>query len=748
MPTEFACIIDTDGVAGAGGVDFTSLAAWYSAMRNGPASGSLVLWSKDPIVVPGARTGTIPGWSTVTQDVTGVSAILICCTATQALLHHASAANQLSYLGGFDDAHPWRLDGSNYFTPSGPSDLAALKASCRGTAADASVLTWANLYSQSYANPITLEGDRVKGAPWSTSKFRWEFSSATGIVVPGGTSDHLVFRNLQVRNTNAATTSDAICCYYGKRAATLFDSCLLRGGKNPIYIETSQGRHVFHDTAAYGGVASGAALLNASMGAPAIARNCTLIGGAYGLRSTGGADCVAENTYAHGSTAAYAASGGGTIRTDHAASSDSTGSTGYRAIARDAATFASVAGGSEDWSLPSGSPLVRAGATLSTGRRRHFADVSSAAEGGAGRAPVGILAFESGSSVATFRLWDSVNDKWFDGTDAPYDLSMTIPLPYPSATSDWVAMVSDTHFGDVLKATAGPGIDALNAGTKGRWNRATSGAWTNNGFPCTGRLLHLFNIGDIGPTDRNDYGTGRATAGEQAAAGRDYYYYQENLWNTSGFSGGAGCQSIPAGRTWHSVGNHDTTAAMASASGDPLIAAHGGFETFRLNQHGRATSAYTGAAYADVDELHQHVDVGNNRFVLLNFYGSGAAGAWTAADTAWATWAAVTSLPAGTNLFLLPHAPPGHSTRVGKFDQPHDSAWECTVSTIAWAASFCGHCHGFTPGTGPDRGCVATRDDYPSSRSVWDVGAYESSPERRRLRGIRAGGRMFSILRA
>jgi hypothetical protein len=610
---------------------------------------------------------------------------------------------------------------------------------------------------------------------WDTSKFRWEFSNAGPIIAPSNAARNcLIFRYFQAGNTSASTASDAVCVYQGSGNAVLFDSCLLRGGKNVVYVAGSQGRHVFHDCVLYGGAAAGAAVLNAGTVAAVVARNCTAIGGAYGLRSNGGAWCLAENSYFSGTTAGLNATGGGTIAANTCASSDATASTGTGVaasgtpltnVARSTATFRNVTAGSEDFRLAVGSPLAYAGADLSPGRRRYFADCSSASESTTGGAPVGVLAFETGSSVATFRLWNSVADKWYDGTDSPYNLSLSIPLPHASTTSDWVAFVADTHFGDVLKATAGPGIDALNAGAKGRWNRATAGAWVNNGFPCAGRLKHLFVLGDIGPSDMNQFGTGAASAGDLTATGHGQYaQYQENLWNTSGLASppGAAVQSIPHANTWHLVGNHDTTDAMASicnlsagVGGNGQAACHtelGGFESYRLNQHGRANSGYTGATYADIDELHQLADVGNHRFVLLNFYGSDSgithANRWTPADTTWAKWA-LSTLPAGSNLFLLPHAPPTQSSRYSHSDQPLDTEWEVAASLTPWAAAFSGHCHNFAPaGSGPDWASVATRDDFPA-RAVpsWDIGAHES-PARAAARavGLRHAGRAVRTL--
>lgn len=728
MPTAYVCQVDTDGTAGVSGVHFTSLAGWYSAMRNGPGSGTLLLGSKNPIVVPGAITGTIANNATLTQLTTGATATLVHHTATQALLRLSTDAA----IGG-DDANPWRVDGSNYWTPSGARDLAVLTVDCRGATADASVIDWTKLHSQSNANPITVVGDRDPTSfAWDEAKFRWELSTTGGVITPAnGQRNNLVFRNLQARNTSSSTATDAVCVYNGTGNAVLFDSCLLRGGKNAVYISGGQGRHVLHNTVAYG--ASNAAVLASSSAAAVIARNATLIGGLYGLRTNGGANCLAENTYAYGSTAAFSATGGGAITATDSASNDGTAST--TTVAKSTATFVNVTAGSEDFGLPTGSPLIGAGADLSPGRTRYFADVSSASESsGTGAAPVGVLCFEVGSAVATFRLWDSVADKWFDGVDRPYDLSLSIPLPYASTTGDWIALVSDTHFGHAMKAVAGPGIDALNAGTKGRWNRATSGAWTNNAFPCTGRLLHLMNLGDIGPTDRSEYGTGLGLDN----AGATVAQYRENMWNVSGLTTppGAGCQSIPQNSSWHFTGNHDRTIAMTAP----------GFEAARLNQHGRTTSEYTGAAYADIDELHQHADIGNNRFLFLNYFGSGASGAWTSADTTWAKWA-VSTLPASSNLFVLPHAPMTQSSRYSKSDQPHDTELEVALSMTAWAASFCGHCHGLTtPGSGPDWGSVATRQDYPT-RSAWDVGAGLAPPSTPIRRPLRLRGRSLRGLR-
>jgi hypothetical protein len=365
--------------------------------------------------------------------------------------------------------------------------------------------------------------------------------------------------------------------------------------------------------------------------------------------------------------------------------------------------------------------------------------VSGADEGsGTGGAPIGILAFEVGSSTAVFRLYHSFSDLWWDGTgtgNKRYDLTRTIALPNPSTTGDWVVLISDTHSGSAGSKAAFGRIDGLNAGTRGRWTKDTSYGWAQNGFPCTGRLKHLVVLGDLGPTDVNRYGTARND-------------YQDNIWNTSGEAGTFGVTSIPANNTWHYLGNHDTTKLMAPWN--PTNPGNPGFETYRLNQHGRTTDT-EGNAYSDVSELRQWFDVGNNRFLLLGLLGSADVphssglnlAGWTAGDIAWAT-GAIDAVPGATNLFVLPHAPMTQSTRQS-WENRTPPAVDARLARAPWCAAFCGHTHAFDL-MGPDSGSVGARQDYPT-RSDWSIGAGTPWPVVPLPRPVRAGGRTVRGIR-
>ena len=747
MPTEFACTIDTDGTPGVGGVDFASLATWYAALANGfESAGYLQLHPNDPIVVPGALTGTVAPGATVTQDITGVVGRLLYHNQAGQALITKSGQNALLVA---DDTHPWKVDGSNYWTPTGARDNAILRADCRGTTPDNSVITWNHLVAYGLTQYIEIRGNLDPTAlVWDTSKYRWEVDTLTAVVLGDATNNSLILRNLQVRNSSTSTGSwtDATAALSPFAMSIRAESCLFRGGRNTVYLSSGISRVHLLNSAAYGGNKAGA--LNQGTKAALILQNSVAVGTTYGVRTdTNGASCLCENTYAHGGTADFSAANSGTLTLNTCASSDGTAASGTgitatgtpkTSIAHSTATFRNVSGGSEDYRLAAGSPLAYAGADLSANRRRLFADVSSADEG-TNSAPLGVIAFENGSSTAVFRLYDTVNDRWFDGvsTGKRWDLSRAITLPNASTTADWFVLISDTHKGTASKS-AFDAIDRLNAGTVGNWAAPTDHGWTNGTKPCAGRLKWVLVLGDLCFTDENRYGTALDD-------------YQDLCRNTSGEGGHTGVTSIAADHFWQITGNHDDTDLMApwnaTNPGNP------GFESFRFNQHGRGTNQ-DGVAYSDPDELRYWFEVGNNRFLMLSLLGSGdiahatnsghgSLGPWNAADTAWAA-NALASHPPSKNLLVMVHAPMLQANRWGKGDQYMGTAVECALAAAPWVFSANGHTHAFDL-KGPDIGSVGARTDAPT-RGVWDIGADESPAQPRRpVRNIRALGGPFAL---
>jgi hypothetical protein len=740
MPTDFTCVIDTDGTPSVAGVDFASLAAWYAALGGttlnlltSDVPGAGAAW-----VVPGTLAGAIAAGATVTQVGTG---------STATLIYHNQAGQALLKATGTtqpNDSGAWRVDASNFWTPTGPRDVPVLVASCRGATPDSSVLTFTGLIANGLVNPITIRGNLDPAAlVWNATRYRLEGDTLGAVLAcVNATNNSLRLQGLQVRNVNTATGSwtNATAALDTDGAVVLAEGCLFRGGQNAVYHRAGGGvgRTDLENCVAYG--ASQAAVLHAGS-TPLIVRNSTLIGGSYGLRNTSHGDALVENTYVHGSVAACSTASDGVNTLDHAASSDATGSPGYRAIPHSTATFRGVTAGSEDYRLALGSALGSAGADLSVGRSRCFADVSSANEFGNG-GPVGFLEFTSGSATALFRLWNSTSDRWWDGTGNGlnrFDLTLAIPLLYPSTTSDVVALISDTHEGPTVKSTVLPGIDAVNAGTKGRWTKDTSHGWALNSFPLAGRVNWLINLGDLQVTDQNRYGD-------------TLNYYRDNLFNTSGNAAGGGIASIAADHIFHYTGNHDIVKAKRASALEP---ANPAFEEMRFNQHGRTTDL-EGNAYSDASELRQWFDVGNHRFLLGNYYGTGTTAqtyrstgvqaTWLQADVDWYV-AAIAAAGAGArNLFVMMHAPLTQSTRKS-FQNQLPSPIDVALARSPWAASFCGHTHAFgSTLPGPDAGSIGTRQDYPT-RTDWSIGAGTPSPIVPPRRPVRVAGRSIRGIR-
>lgn len=689
MPTAFDCIINTNGTPGVSGVDFSSLASWWAAMRGSSGTGTLALDSVGVITFPATISGAFSADTPVRQTGTNATGVFVYRNQSgQVLLKSVSNSGNGIKPNNTGTWYPTSdgSAGSNVLTPTSSFDSVIIKASCSGTTADMTPLVMDGIGGAdiaSHANRVEIQGN-LGGIVWDESKYRIVASvSSDGVITKGGSTQlGIMLRSLQIQNTSSDVSSDLTSALRMRYVAMQSEGCIFRGGRNSIHLSTGLGRYTFRNSVSYG--SSKAALMSGAP--PVIAQNSTLIGGQYGfLVEAGSGYGSSENCYASGSVAAYS----GNILKDRAASSDATGSEGYRNVPVSSATFLDTV--TNDYRPRADGLLSGSGLDLSVGRTRIHGCTATTAATAAHGAPIGIICFTLGSPLVTFRLFETHSKQWYDGVQRSPNMTMTATMKHASTTGDWIVQVSDIHapHGTFCKSVAFPTIDALNAGTVG-------------GGLCTNKLKHLVAIGDLIDDDPGTrYGTGLNG-------------YTDFFLNTSGQSGGPfGLSSIPWANCWHTTGNHDVHNVELGGSG--------GFEDYRFNRTNTVATRYTSPGGPVSDENKVVFEVGNNWFLLIPSPITLAGGSTGIIDNSWLRQVMADSVSNNANLHICSHGPRMGSIRSSYDNWGQDAQTVCRLAMTPSATFLSGHVH-FGQYQGPDGGMALLEQDYPI-RSSWDIGA-------------------------
>lgn len=242
-------------------------------------------------------------------------------------------------------------------------------ASAAGDSTQVTVSGWTTDATR-YIDIYCPEGERHAGV-WDAAKYHLSVTTSGS---PGGviTLRELCtrVRYLQVRNLRATPPAFNQAIYGDTDGNFLIDGCITRGGnvgigvspvpnqiRNCICYETPIGANIT-------GTASGVTEIS----------NSTLIGTTTGLNASASVNfAVANNVYAHGGTAGFAASGGQAPTRTNCMSSDTSATAGTggtatnctNSVAHDTSNFVNVTSGSEDYHLVTGSALIDAGVDLS-----------------------------------------------------------------------------------------------------------------------------------------------------------------------------------------------------------------------------------------------------------------------------------------------------------------------------------------------------------------------------------------------
>jgi len=436
--TEFVCIIDPDDAAG---TDYTSLSAWWNAMRDSAGSGTLDLTNRTATnVVAGTLTrGAIGDDVAVTQTTTGATAICVHHTATQMLLKTIATATPNASGTWYPTADG--NDTTNAWTPTDAGNPVSIVASCRASSgtSDTTAVTATGIVS-SHQNKLILRGELTQATEWDATKYNLTVANNT-LPILAAASSAVWLEGMQLYNNSGSPSS--LSAALGGRDALYVQAtnCVLRGGRYTVVCGTSYNPNILlKKCLIYGG--SLGCVRPAIAASTIVAVNCTAIGATDCYYSSG--VCVAINCYgsiASGANAAYRAAAGLTMTVINSASSDTSGTAGLQEITP-AEAFIDPDNG--DYSINAASPLYNVGQDLGPVTRWFF-DVSSVYYTSPQNKSTGAVLFLTNSSTsATMRFRDFTNNAWLSD---PPDTTITLPVAF-SGTTQAVAFISDIHIGE------------------------------------------------------------------------------------------------------------------------------------------------------------------------------------------------------------------------------------------------------------------------------------------------------------
>lgn len=208
---------------------------------------------------------------------------------------------------------------------------------------------------------------------WSTSKYRLEVDTAgANTKCLDNREDYVRIEGLQFRSTGSGAADTGGCFRQQATAAAAssdirLDRCLMRQesedtASRAIYVDS--GSLTVRNTTIYGTSPSAGVYSNFGANSPTLtADNLTVASGSftYAFERVAGTVTI-RNCYAHGGTDAYT---GTMTRTTCAHSSATVFAGSTASVAHSTANFVSVTGGSEDYTVVSGSALLDVGTDLS-----------------------------------------------------------------------------------------------------------------------------------------------------------------------------------------------------------------------------------------------------------------------------------------------------------------------------------------------------------------------------------------------
>jgi hypothetical protein len=234
---------------------------------------------------------------------------------------------------------------------------------CRGAKADDLAISW-NGWTTDAGGYVNIIGD-FAGTAWNAAKYHISVVDASAFQIAVN-NVHLLGMQIEA----VSPTAGGRHCLWTSASEVWIARCFVRGHGNATYDQ----RGIYGNTAGTVKIwncilvgfstGSNSGPIYTTGGGTFLVYSTVGIGGETGFWNSSGT-AIAKNCYFGGSGYSSSSDYYGTITKTTCASEDSSGTSGLQNIALSTATFANVTGGSEDFSLVTGSALIDVGTDTS-----------------------------------------------------------------------------------------------------------------------------------------------------------------------------------------------------------------------------------------------------------------------------------------------------------------------------------------------------------------------------------------------